>query len=626
MKREEFRKLATSRLILLDGATGTELARAGMPADACPELWALEHPEILIDLQRAYREAGSDIVYACTFGANRPRLERFGLKPNVVELNRELVKLSRQAVGDTLVFGDIAPTGSFIAPLGTMRFEQAVRHYKEQVQGLLEGGVDGFVIETMIDMQEARAALLAIREICDLPTMVSINLERGGRALTGVDIQNVIVTFQALGADAAGCNCSTGPADLIHHLRDAKPYASVPLLAKPNAGMPVEGESGIEYDIDADEFADYVPEFVRRGVNILGGCCGTTPEYIRRMRQKAEKSTARPPLVKSVSALTSPRSIVFLGPGQPLAIIGERINPSGKKKLQAELRRGELQLVRQYAREQIERGANILDVNLSLPDIDQHPLTTEAIKTLSLLTPAPLSVDTIRADVLETALRIYPGRALVNSVSAETERLEQNLAVAAKYGAMFVALPMDDSGIPNDLAGRIRAVEKIFEAAERLGYHREDIVVDGLLLAACTQPSAPQLTLDLIEWATEQFKANTVVGLSNVSFGLPGREWINASFLSMALGRGLTSVIANPMEKMVMAIKHTGDFLWGRDDYGREYLRYYRSVLKEHAVIDRGVKDGYHKMFVEGEEVDLEPKDVMKEVVEDTLARRLGTS
>lgn len=624
MKRDEFRKLTDSRLVILDGATGTELLRAGMPPDACPERWVLEHPDVLIDLQRAYADAGSDIVYACTFGANRFRLARYGVDADVVDMNRELVALSRKAVDNRLVFGDIAPSGTFVAPLGDVPFETAVDVCRQQVRGLLAGGVDGFIIETMVDIQEARAAIIAIRELCDLPTMVSMTLDHSGRALAGADLQNAVVVLQSLGADAVGCNCSTGPADLIHSVREAKPCAAVPLLAKPNAGMPIGEGTSIEFDIDADEFASYVPEFVRRGANLLGGCCGTNPEFIRKIRERAEGCQVIPPKVESVSAVASSRSTVFMGADRPLTIIGERINPTGKKKLQAQLKENKLDVVRKLAIEQAERGAALLDVNVGLADIDQVKTMRRVVETLSQLSGSPLSIDTTNPEVLEEALRIYPGRALVNSISAEEERLEQNLPIAAKYGAMIIVLPMTDGGMPLDVPARIKAIEQVLEAAAGHGYTTQDVVIDAFMLAASSHPEAARQTLDTIEWASREIGANTVIGLSNVSFGLPGREWLNASILSMAVGRGLTTVIANPSDRLVMAGKYTSDALWGRDEFCMEYLRYYRAILQRHAVVHHGGTEGYQKMFADDEDVGLDGIENPEEVVQDTLSRRIG--
>ncbi len=595
--RNALRELAQSRVVILDGATGTELRNAGMPADAFPEMWVLQNPDALVRLQEAYREAGSDILYTCTFGANRFRLRRWGVDRDVAGMNRDLARISRRTAGSGWVFGDLAPSGDFIAPLGDISFHAAVAACKEQVQGLIDGGVDGFVVETMVDIQEARAAIIAIRELSNLPIIASITLDKNGGCLTGTDLRTAVVTLQSLGADVVGCNCSTGPADMISHIRSVKPHATVPLLAKPNAGMPKAATGGIEFDIDAEEFASFVREFVRRGVNLLGGCCGTNPDYIRRIKAEAEQCTPVPPAVAHVSAVTSVNRTVLLEPEGPLTIVGERINPTGKPKLQQELQQGRLQQVRSYAREQAERGAELLDVNVSARDVNEAQMMQECIGTLTELSQSPLCIDTTDPEVLEQALQLYPGRALVNSVSAEQEQLENNLPIAARYGAMVIALPMSDDGLPPDFETRVRNAERIVDAAAAYGYAPRDLVVDGMLLAAASDADSIQDFLRTIDWAAHTLKTNTICGLSNCSFGLPGRSWVNAAMLSFAVAHGLSMAIANPQSELVMAMKYAADLLNNRDECCMNFIRYYRAVLCTHHVVQSGVSPKYDDLY-----------------------------
>ena len=595
--RNALNKLAQSRVVILDGATGTELRNAGMPADVCPEMWVLQNPDPLVRLQEAYRRAGSDIVYACTFGANRFRLRRFGITQDVTRMNRDLARISRRAVGDGWVFGDIAPSGVFIEPLGDIRFDDAVAACKEQVRGLIDGGVDGFVVETMVDIQEARAAILAIKELSHLPIIASITLDKNGRCLTGTDLLTAVVTLQSLGADAVGCNCSTGPIDMISHIRNVKPHATVPLLAKPNAGMPKSTANGVEFDIGAEEFASFVKEFVRRGANLLGGCCGSNPEYIRRIKAEAEQCPPVPPMTDAVGAVTSVSRTVLLDPKGPLKIVGERINPTGKPKLQRELREGRLSLVRHYAREQAERGAELLDVNVSAQDVNEVEMMQECIGTLTQLCRLPLCIDTTDPAVLERALQLYAGRALVNSISAEREQLENNLPVAARYGAMIIALPMSDDGLPQDFQTRVRNTERIVEAAAAYGYPPRNLVVDGMLMAAASHNESVNDFLRTIDWAAHTLDTNSICGVSNCSFGLPGRSWINASMLSMAVAHGLSMTIANPQSKLVMAMKYAADLLSNRDECCMNYIRYFRAVLSSHSVVQNGQSPKYDDLY-----------------------------
>ena len=573
MTRSEFQKLLTEKIVILDGATGTELVKRGMPQGVCPELWILENPSAMIEIQQAYRAAGSDIVFVPSFGANRLKLEEFGLADRLAEINRSLAGLSRCAAGDGLVFGDLAPTGKFIAPLGDIPFEDVVNIYKEQVVALLEGKVDGFVIETMMDIQETRAALLAVKESCELPVIVTMTFDEHRRTLTGSDPVSALITLQAMGADAFGCNCSTGPGDMLEIIKKIKPYATIPLIAKPNAGIPKLSAGKTVFDMCPESFAAYVPELAAAGINIMGGCCGSTPEHIRKMAANAACCKPLPPVIKALSAVSSAGSYCLLGRDKPFAVVGERINPTGKKALQAELREGKLAMVNNFAREQAAAGAAILDVNMGLSGIDEKEMMLKAVAMLG--GGLPLCIDSTSSEVIEAALRIYPGRALVNSISAEKSRLEKTLPAAAKYGAMFILLPLADEGIPETVEGRREIVKKVFGEAEKYGYSKADICVDGLVMTVSSNQNAAAITLDLIEWCSREFGVSTICGLSNVSFGMPQRGHVNNTFLAMAVGRGLNMAIANPSAEMLMPVVDAGNVLTGRDFKMKRYVEKY---------------------------------------------------
>ncbi len=565
MDRKDFRELVNNGLLILDGATGTELAKRGMPAGVCPELWSIENPDAVRDLQAKYLDAGSDIIYTPTFGGNRCKLDEFGLGSRLHEINSSLAKISKESAGKRLVFGDIAPTGRFVEPFGDMKFDEAVAVYREQAEALLDGGVDGFVIETMMDIQEARAALIAVRELCSLPVMVSMTYEKHGRTLNGTDPLSALVTLQSLGADAVGCNCSTGPADMIKIIREIKQYARVPLLAKPNAGMPRLQDGATVFDMDASEFASFTQEFIEAGVNLLGGCCGTTPGHIARTADSGRWHKTRTSAGAGASILSSSRSSVVIGKGNPFTVIGERINPTGKKALQAELREGKLGMVQEFAMEQQVKGAAILDVNMGLSGIDEKEMMLKSVSLLSRVNDLPLCIDSTSPEIVEAALRLYPGRAIVNSISAEKERIEKTLPIAAKYGAMFILLPLDDDGIPATVEGRKDVVRRVMGKAERHGYTADDIVVDGLVMTVSSDSGAGLAVLELVEWCTRDIGVNTVCGLSNVSFGLPGREWVNSAFLAMLMSRGLTMAIANPGSETLMNMVYSCDALASKD-------------------------------------------------------------
>jgi len=576
LTRQEFRELVSRGIVILDGATGTMLQQMGMPSGVCPEKWVLENPSSIIDIQRRYVESGSDIIYSFTFGANEIKLKEFNLN-DVIGINRELAKLSRQASGGkALVAGDMSPTGQLMEPFGNYSFEDIVNAYKKQVTGLLEGGVDLFVIETMMDIQEARAALIAVKETCDLPVIVTMTFEHGGFTINGTDPLTALVTLQSLGADAVGCNCSTGPDEMVEIIRKLKPYARVPLVAKPNAGMPRLINGKTVFDMNPAEFAGFTEKFIEAGANLIGGCCGTTPEYISEVSKIAKGKKACESSHKNTDlALSSARGTVFIGRNLPVCLIGERINPTGKKKLSEELRQGSMDLVIELALEQTEHGAHVLDVNAGVPDIDEKETLVKIVKTLSPMIKAPLCLDSSSPEALEAALRIYPGRALINSVSAEKAKLEKILPVAAKYGAAFILLPVDDGGVPEKAEDRIKIAERVYEKASEYGYTKSDILVDGIVLTAAANQKSCLETLKVIRWSTEEFGANTVIGLSNVSFGLPERAWVNAAFLAMAMSSGLTSVIMNVQSEETMHVKRAADVLTGKDHNSVHYINVY---------------------------------------------------
>ncbi len=433
--------------VILDGATGTNLQKAGMPVGVCPEQWILENPDIMIKLQEDYVAAGTDILYAPTFTANRIKLEEYGLADRLEEMNRELIALSQKAAqGKALVAADMTMTGQQLYPIGDLMFEDLVDVYKEQAEVVADAGADLFVVETMMSLQECRAAVIAIREVCDLPIMVSLTYNPDGRTLYGTDPATATVVLQSLGADAIGINCSTGPEDMIEPVEKMAEYATIPILAKPNAGLP-ELENGVTvYKTGPEEFASCGKKLVEAGASIIGGCCGTTPEHIRALKEAVKDMPLHKPLTQKRRILTSERKLVEITLDGNFMVIGERINPTGKKKLQAELREGSLNMVRQMALDQEENGAAILDVNMGMNGIDEKEMMINTIYEVTSTVDCPLCIDSSHVDIIEAALRIYPGRALINSISMEKEKFEKLLPIAKKYGAMFILLPLSDAG------------------------------------------------------------------------------------------------------------------------------------------------------------------------------------
>jgi len=565
MTRDEFARYVRSRIVLLDGATGTELANRGLPAGVSPELWVAEHPESIRAVQDAYRQSGSQLVYSPTFGGNRVKLGEYGLQDRVFELNQTLAQAAKSAAGNSLVFGDISSTGRFLSPVGDLDFEEAVSIFREQAEALKAGGVDGFAIETMMDLGEARAALLGVREAApDMPVIVTLTFEKSGRTLTGCEGCAALIALQSLGADAFGCNCSTGPDDMAKIIAQLKPYAKIPLVAKPNAGLPRLEDGKTVFSMSPEVFARHIPDLVQAGASLVGGCCGTTPEYIRQTAQSIASLPVPEVKAKWTGMVASSRTIRRLAPDEPFAVIGERINPTGKKALQQSLREGSCDLVLEYAAEQTVAGASLLDVNVGVSGIDEVQMMRLALEKTTQASDLPICIDSTRPEVVELALRRYGGRALLNSISSEKGRLEKILPLAAKYGAMVILLPLTDAGIPADGAERIAVIRQLLQELARYGIGKEDVCVDALILTASTGSSAAASALEVLDFCRSE-GLNSVCGLSNISYGLPARSKVNLAFLGMAVGRGLNMAIANPMCEELMDLIAASDLLAGRD-------------------------------------------------------------
>lgn len=584
MTKKEFREFVNKGPIILDGATGTNLMAAGMPIGVCPEAWILEHKEVLLNLQRGYVEAGTNIVYAPTFTGNRIKLEEYGLADRITEINTELVRLSREAVGDkALVAGDMTMTGQQLFPLGELMFEELVEVYKEQASILDKAGADLFVVETMMSLQECRAAVLAIKEVSDKPVMVTLTYNEDGRTLYGTPPEAAVVVLQSLGVDVIGINCSTGPMEMIEPVKIMAEYATIPILAKPNAGLPelVDGET--VYRMTPEEFAEAGAALVEAGAAIVGGCCGTTPEHIAALTAKVKGMELITPLKSHRRILSSERKAVEIDLDGNFLVVGERINPTGKKKLQAELREGRLDLVRNMAMDQESNGAAILDINMGMNGIDELQMMKKVIYEVSSTVDCPLCIDSSHVDVIEEALKIYPGRALINSISLETEKMEKLLPVAAKYGAMFILLPLSDAGLPQNIAEKKAIINEIYDKALALGMSHADIVVDGLVATIGANANAAVECFETIDYCKNEKKLPTICGLSNISFGLPERGYVNTAFLTMAINRGLTMAIANPSQDLLMNAAFASDMLLNRPSSDIRYIEHMNKFTEKNA-------------------------------------------
>ena len=589
MTREAFRELVKKGPVLLDGATGTNLQKAGMPVGVCPEQWILENSEVLIDLQKQYVEAGTDILFAPTFTASRIKLKEYGLEDHLEEMNRKLVALSKEAAKGTnaLVAGDLTMTGEQLYPLGDLMFEDLVDVYKEQAKIIADAGADLFVVETMMSLQECRAAVLAIREVCDLPVMVSLTYNEDGRTLYGTDPVTAVVVMQSLGADAVGMNCSTGPEAMLEPIAKMAEYAAIPLLAKPNAGMPELIDGQTVFNVEPEEFAEVGKKLVEEGAAIIGGCCGTTPEHIRALKEAVKGIPVKAPLQTKRRMLTSERKSVEITLDGRFMVIGERINPTGKKKLQAELKEGSLNLVRTMALEQEENGASILDINMGMNGIDEKEMMLRTIYEVTSTVDCPLCIDSSHVDIIEAALRIYPGRALINSISLEKEKFEKLLPIAKKYGAMFILLPLSDEGLPKDSAEKHGIIRTIMDEAVRIGMAKEDIIVDGLVATIGANPNAALECFETFSYCKNALDLPTACGLSNISFGLPERTYVNTAFLTMAIANGLTMAIANPSQELLMNAAFASDMLLNKKESDIRYIERMNFLSEKYAGMER---------------------------------------
>lgn len=573
MTKQEFQQLCRQRIIYLDGATGSNLMKAGMPVGVCPEQWILEHEQALIDLQTAYIEAGTDILYAPTFTANRIKLKEYDLEDQIEEINTRLIKLSKMIAKDkALVAADLTMTGKQLKPMGPLDFEELVDIYKEQIQYAEKAGADLIVIETMMSLQETRAAAIAAMEVSRLPVMATLTFESDGRTLFGSDAKSAAITLSHLHVDAIGANCSTGPDQMCRIIEAMAEVTDIPLIAKPNAGLPSLDENGMTvYDMDSDTFSEQMIQIVESGATILGGCCGTSPEYIKKL---VDKTKDLPVVARSLAGrrfLSSERQSLTFGLDDCFMIVGERINPTGKKKLQAEIREGKLDLIDQFAAEQEESGAKILDINMGMSGIDEKSMMLTVLEEVANITSLPLSIDSSHVDVIEAALRRYPGRALINSISFEKAKVESLLPIAWKYGAMFILLPLSDEGLPKSLNEKISIINEIVDRALKMGMKKEDIVVDGLVATVAANPLAAKETLQTIRYCKEHDLA-TICGLSNISFGLPERMNVNSAFLTMAIMEGLTMAIANPNQEMLVNAAFSSDILMAKDGADLQYI------------------------------------------------------
>ena len=550
MMRKDLRERLGKEWLVFDGGTGTILQSRGLRGGELPETWNLRRPEDIIDLHCGYLRAGCDIFNTNTFGANALKFPDD--LEEIVTAAVNLAKEARRRCGreDAYVALDIGPTGKLLEPLGDLPFEQAVELFGEVVRYGSRAGADLVLIETMSDSYEAKAAVLAAKENCDLPVLVTVTFDGQGKMLTGGSVDSTVALLEGLRVDALGVNCGLGPEQMIPIVERLTEVCSVPVIVNPNAGLPRTEGGRTVYNVGPEEFADRMEKIARMGVQAVGGCCGTTPEHIRLTAERVKKLPFKEPVPKHRTVVSSFSQCVEIG-DKPV-IIGERINPTGKKKFKQALRDNDIEYILREGLRQEDSGAHILDVNVGLPEIDEPQMLSEVVKKLQSVLALPLQIDTTDTAALERSMRIYNGKPMVNSVNGKKESIETVFPLVRKYGGVLVALVLDEDGIPSDAEGRIRIARRIYEAADRYGVPREDIVIDGLAMTISSDNTSALVTLETLRRVRDELHGHTILGVSNISFGLPRRAVINSYFLAMALQSGLSAAIMNPGNEDMM--------------------------------------------------------------------------
>ena len=583
-------------LLFFDGGMGTLLQEKGLAPGELPETWNISRPEVIKEIHKRYIEAGSDIVLTNTFGANALKFHAEGC--SLEDIVKTAVDLAKKAAdeADTISSGhsgisgrkrtvytalDIGPTGKLLKPMGDLDFETAYEAFREVMVWGEEAGADLIHIETMSDTYELKAAVLAAKENTSLPVFATAIFDERRKLLTGADVPSVIALLEGLRVDALGINCGMGPEQMLPVVEEYIKYSSLPVIVKPNAGLPKQRDGHTYYDVSPGEFAGYMGKIVSMGACVIGGCCGTTPDHIQAMTNFCRRLDIIPPSEKNDTIVSSYGQSVFLGKGSK--IIGERINPTGKKKCKQALKDHDLEYILREGIAQQDNGAHILDVNVGLPDIDEISMMKETVQALQSVVNLPLQIDTVDAAAMEAALRIYNGKAMVNSVSGKQESMDKVFPLIRKYGGVVIGLTLDEAGIPGDAEGRVRIAERIISEAAKYGIKKKDIVIDALAMTISSEPDGAKVTLETLRRLRDELNVNTVLGVSNISFGLPARPVVNAAFYTMAMMNGLSAGIINPSSEDMMKAWYAYHALMGLDANCESYIDHYSNVQTANA-------------------------------------------
>ena len=567
-------------LLFLDGGMGTLLQAEGLAPGELPETWNIEHPEKVEAIHRRYYEAGSDVVLANTFGANVCKFhdDRYTVE-EVIRAGIANAKRAGEQIGkETYVALDMGPTGKLLKPMGDLDFDDAYEAFAEAVRYGEKYGADLIHIETMSDTYEVKAAILAAKENSSLPVFVTMIFDERGKLLTGGDVPSVVAMLEGLRVDALGLNCGLGPKQMLPILNDLRRYTSLPIIVKPNAGLPKQKNGETYYDVEPDEFARIMQEVVKEGACVIGGCCGTTPEHIKKLVEECKDLPLREIEKKHDTIVSSYGQAVILD-DMP-RIIGERINPTGKKKFKEALKNEDMDYILKEAITQQDKGAHILDVNVGLPDIDEVAMMEKVVKELQSVTSLPLQIDTVDGKAMERAMRIYNGKPMINSVNGKQVSMDEIFPLVRKYGGVVVGLTIDEEGIPKDAEGRVRVAGKIINEAAKYGIDKKDIVIDVLTMTISSEKDGAKVTLKALKRVREEFGVRTVLGVSNISFGLPRRPIVNSYFYAMAMQNGLTAGIINPSSEDMMKAYRSYNALMGFDENCTNYISTYAGTTE----------------------------------------------
>ncbi|NMA57472.1 MAG: dihydropteroate synthase [Clostridium cochlearium] len=553
---------------------GTMLQNRGLKTGEIPETYNILHPEIIKDIHEKYIEAGSNIIITNTFGANELKLENTDY--SVEEVITEAVNIAKSAKGEKYIALDIGPIGQLMEPIGTLKFEKAYEIFKRQVVAGSKAGCHVILIETISDIYEAKAAVLAAKENSNLPVFCTMTFAEDGRTFTGTDPITMVTVLEGLGVDALGLNCSLGPKEIMPIVEEILKYSSIPVIVQPNAGLPrVDGNKTV-YDITEEEFASYMKTIAEKGARILGGCCGTNDDFIRKTVEKVENIKVKEIEKKEFTAITSYSKTVLLG--EEVKIIGERINPTGKKKFKEALKTNNMDYILNEAIMQKEAKADILDVNVGLPEINEEEVMIKVIREIQSIIDLPLQIDSSNSKVIEKAVRIYNGKPIINSVNGKEEVMESIFPIAKKYGAVVIGLTLDEKGIPSKAEDRVKIAEKIINKANEYGIDKKDIIIDCLVLTVSAQQKEVMETIKAVKMVKDKFNVKTTLGVSNVSFGLPNRSILNKTFLAMALAQGLDAPILNPNNKDVIETINAFKVLANQDKDAKDYVKNYSNI------------------------------------------------